>query len=183
MAAPATTPWSAATATTLRSWARATTRSSGIPGDDNDIVEGQAGFDTLRFNGIDGFDAISVEANGGRVQISAVPGGVALDLDDIERIEIKALGGPDEVFVENLSGTDVKQVAIDLASLAGVADDAGDQVVISGTAGKDVINFTSAAGIVSIAGLSAQVTIAHANTSTCLASMHPAATTPSMLRR
>ena len=136
------------------------------PGDDNDVVEGQAGFDTFRFNGIDGFDAIEIEANGVRGQISAIPG--AQNFDDIERIEIHALGGADEIFVDTLSGTDIKQVAIDLASLAGVADDAEDQVVVLGTTGKDGINVTSAGGIISVAGLSAQVTIAHANGSDLL---------------
>ena len=133
------------------------------PGDDDDVVEGQAGFDTLRFNGIDGSEAIAVEATGGRAQLFAVPG--ALDLDDIERIEINALGGSDQLAVGDLSGTDVKQVAIELAAATGVADAFIDMVTINGAAGNNAITLAQGATAVTITGLSAQVTIAHANAS------------------
>jgi Ca2+-binding RTX toxin-like protein len=135
------------------------------PGDDNDIVEGQAGFDTLRFNGIDGSEAIAVSANGARAHLSALPGTVELDFDDIERIEINAVGGFDQMAVEDLSGTDIKQVAIDLASAAGVADGFSDTVSINGTAGNNAIKLALVGGAVSITGLSAQVTVAHASES------------------
>ena len=37
------------------------------PGDDNDTVEGQAGIDTLLFNGANVAENIDISANGGRV--------------------------------------------------------------------------------------------------------------------
>ena len=38
------------------------------PGDDHDALEGQAGFDTMRFNGANVAENIDVSANGGRVR-------------------------------------------------------------------------------------------------------------------
>ena len=37
------------------------------PGDDNDTLEGQAGFDTMLFNGANVAENIDISANGGRV--------------------------------------------------------------------------------------------------------------------
>ena len=41
------------------------------PGDDNDTVEGQAGTDTLLFNGSNASENIAISANGGRVLLPA----------------------------------------------------------------------------------------------------------------
>ena len=64
--------------------------------------------------------------------------------------------------VNDLSGTDVKQVAIDLAA-GGVAAGFADTVITNGTAGNDAIKMALVGGAVSITGLSAQVTVAHAS--------------------
>ena len=42
-----------------------------------------------------------------------------MDLNGVERIDFEALGGSDNIVVNDLTGTDVKQVAIDLAAVAG----------------------------------------------------------------
>ncbi len=42
-------------------------------------------------------------------------GNVTMDLNDVEHIELNALGGADTITVSDLTGTDVKQVALDLA--------------------------------------------------------------------
>ena len=39
-----------------------------------------------------------------------------MDLNDIERIQFDALGGADNVMVNDLTGTDVQQVNVDLAA-------------------------------------------------------------------
>ena len=41
-----------------------------------------------------------------------------MDLDGVERIAFNALGGADNIVVNDLSGTDVQQVAIDLVGNA-----------------------------------------------------------------
>ena len=39
-----------------------------------------------------------------------------MDLNDVEQIEFNALGGADNITVNDLAGTDVTQVAINLAA-------------------------------------------------------------------
>ena len=89
------------------------------PGDGSDTVEGQAGTDTLVFNGANINENIDISANGRRVRFSRDVGNVTMDLNGVETIQFAALGGADTITVNDLTGTDVTQVAIDLAATAG----------------------------------------------------------------
>ncbi len=129
------------------------------PGDDNDTIEGQGGLDTLRFNGSNAAENIDISANGGRAIFFRNVANVVMDIDDVERIEFQAVGGADNIVVNDLSGTDVKQVAIDLGAAAGGGDGGVDTVTVDGTAGADKISVSLVAGDVSVNGLSTQVTI------------------------
>jgi Ca2+-binding RTX toxin-like protein len=128
------------------------------PGDDSDFVEGQAGFDTLAFNGSNANEIIALSANEGRALLSRDVGGVAMDLNGVERIEIAAAGGADTIVVNDLTGTGVTQVAIDLAR-----DDRADQVIVNGTAGNDFVTVDRSGGAVRVSGLAETVTIARAD--------------------
>jgi Ca2+-binding RTX toxin-like protein len=129
-------------------------------GDGNDTIEGQAGFDTLRVRATNIPQEVHIEADGGRVAFSQSSGNTIQDLDDVERIEFHALADVSTIFVNNLSGTDVKQVAIDLGE---TFDGYADSIFVDGTAGKDAVKLTLVGGAVSITGLSAQLTVAHAS--------------------
>ncbi len=133
------------------------------PGDDNDVVEGQAGNDTLLFNGANIGENINIAANGGRVLFTRNIANVVMDLDDVENIHFNALGGADNIVVGELSGTDLQQVNLDLAStLGGTAGDAqADIVTINGTGGDDVIQLSLVNGALVVNGLGAQVVIDH----------------------
>jgi len=78
-----------------------------------------------------------------------------------ERIQLAALGGADNITVNDLTGTDVTQVAIDLASPPGSSQGDGqpDTVTVNGTAGADHISVVSSGSSVVVTGLPAQVTI------------------------
>src|SRR5262249_13427343 len=90
------------------------------PGDGSDVVEGQAGTYTLVFNGSNVSEKISISsANHGRVSLVRDVGNVTMDLNGVEHIQLNALGGADNIAVNDLSGTGVTQVAIDLASPPG----------------------------------------------------------------
>ena len=80
------------------------------PGDGSDIVEGQAGTDTLVFNGANIAENIDISANGSRARLSRDVGNVAMDLNGVEHIQLNALGGADTITVNDLTGTDVTQV-------------------------------------------------------------------------
>ena len=131
-------------------------------GDGNDLIEGKAGFDTLQFNGDSSNETVTIEANGGRARLSSDLGPVVMDINDVERIEYRASDGFDTVLVEDLSGTEVKQVAIDLAAYAAIPDGKADVVVALGTAGNDAINVALVGGAISVTGLPARLTITHA---------------------
>ena len=97
------------------------------PGDGSDTVEGQDGSDTLLFNGANIAEKIDISANGGRARFTRDVANIAMDLNDVEQIEFNALGGADKITVNNLAGTDVTQVAIDLAATGGGGDGAADR--------------------------------------------------------
>jgi Ca2+-binding RTX toxin-like protein len=134
------------------------------PGDGSDVVEGQAGFDTLDFRGSDAAENFSILANGDRARLFRDVGTVGMDLDGIERIELAAAGGADTVTVSDLTGTDITQVAIDLAAAGRSAGDGQpDQVIVAATAGSDDITISRQGGAVTVSGLSETVTIQHAD--------------------
>jgi Ca2+-binding RTX toxin-like protein len=91
------------------------------PGDGSDVVEGQDGFDTLQFNGSNASENMTISTNGHRVKLARDVGNVTMDINGIERMNLVALGGADNIVVNNLAGTDVSQVAIDLAATPATA--------------------------------------------------------------
>lgn len=129
------------------------------PGDDNDIVEGQAGLDTLLFNGANIAENISISANGGRVLFTRDIAAVTMDLNDVEQVTFNALGGADTIVVNDLSGTDATTIRINLAASGGGGDGAVDTIVINATAGDDVVVVTGDNGGVTVFGLAATVEI------------------------
>lgn len=132
------------------------------PGDDNDTVEGQGNFDTLLFNGANIGETINISANGGRALFTRSVANVLMDLNDVEQVLFNALGGPDAITVNDLTGTDITEVRVDLAGALGssAGDNAADNISVSGTSGDDVVVLSgSAASGVSVIGLATSVTI------------------------
>ena len=119
------------------------------PGDGSDVVEGQDGTDTLLFNGSAGDENFEVSANGGRVLFTRNLGNIVMDLDDVEKIDFNALGGADTITVNDLSGTDVTEVNVDLAGTIGgtAGDGAADTVTVNGTNGDDIIDVVGAGNL------------------------------------
>jgi Ca2+-binding RTX toxin-like protein len=136
------------------------------PGDDNDIVEGQAGFDTLVFNGANIAERIDISANGGRVLFTRDVASVVMDLNDVDRIDFHAFGGADRVTVHDLSGTDLAggMLVVDLASFpgSGVGDGAADAVTVEATAGDDVVSIGAVGATIGIGGTPAAIAIQQA---------------------
>jgi Ca2+-binding RTX toxin-like protein len=135
------------------------------PGDGSDVVEGQDGTDTLLFNGANIAEKIDISANGSRARLTRDVGTVVMDLDGVEHIQLNMLGGADTVTVNDLSGTDVNQVAIDLSAApagSGTGDAAADTVVTNGTSNDDQINVVTSGSSILVKGLAAQVTISGA---------------------
>ena len=129
------------------------------PGDGSDTVEGQDGADTMLFNGSAGSEIFEASANGQRVLFTRNLGSIVMDVDDVEAIDLNALGGTDTLTVSDLSGTDVTEINSDLAAAGGAGDGQPDNVIIQGTNDDDVsLVFGDASGV-SAVGLAAQVNI------------------------
>jgi Ca2+-binding RTX toxin-like protein len=129
------------------------------PGDDNDTVEGEDGYDTLQFNGAVIAENIDISANGTRARFFRDIANVTMDLDGVEQIDFNALGGADNVVVNDLSGTDVTGVRITLVVAGGAGDGQADTVTLNATNGDDVILIFSSGTSLVIQGLAQQVVI------------------------
>jgi predicted lipoprotein with Yx(FWY)xxD motif len=134
------------------------------PGDGSDVVEGQEGADTMRFNGANVAEQFTLSANGSRFRLFRNVGNVTMDTASVERVDVNALGDADLVTVNDLSGTDVSDVNVDLAGALGGAtgDGAADRIVVNGTAGDDAIDVSGDSSEVKVSGLFPTVAIFHA---------------------
>ena len=65
------------------------------PGDGSDVVEGQAGTDTMLFNGANAGEIMDASANGGRLRFTRNVANIVMDTNDVEKLDINALGGVD----------------------------------------------------------------------------------------
>jgi Ca2+-binding RTX toxin-like protein len=129
------------------------------PGDGSDVVEGQGGSDVMEFNGSAANESIDVSANGGRVRFFRNVANIAMDLDGVERVNFRALGGADNVVVNDLAGTDVETVDVDLNAIIGGGDSQPDIVTAVGTDGPDHVTLVSPGGFATVTGLSAEVLV------------------------
>jgi hemolysin type calcium-binding protein len=131
------------------------------PGDGSDVVEGQNGADTMLFNGANGAEQVDLSANGERLRFFRTQGTITMDTDGVERVDFNALGGADLVTINDLTGTDVSNVNVDLAATGGGGDGQPDRVVVNGTDRDDSIHVDGDAGAVKVRGLAETVDVLH----------------------
>ncbi len=135
------------------------------PGEGSDAVEGQSGVDAMTFNGAGGDESFDVSANGQRVRFFRNVGNITMDLDDVEQIDLDALGGLDSITVNDMSGTDLTTLNADLEATlgVGVSDGLVDTVTVNGTVGNDAVVVSGANGAATIAGIATTVQITAAD--------------------
>ena len=75
------------------------------PGDGSDTIEGQDGTDAMLFIGSNVSENMDVSANGSRLRFVRNVANIVMDLNDVESIVARVLGGSDNVVVNDLSGT------------------------------------------------------------------------------
>jgi Ca2+-binding RTX toxin-like protein len=133
------------------------------PGDGSDVVEGQAGTDTMLFNGANVSEQVDLSANGKRLKFFRTQANITMDTAGVERVDFNALGGADLVTVNDLTGTDVNRVAVDLAGSigGGAGDGQADRVIVNATKGNDAIDVSGDAQAVKVSGLAATTAILH----------------------
>jgi Ca2+-binding RTX toxin-like protein len=134
------------------------------PGDGSDTVEGQKGTDTMLFNGANIAEHVELTANGNRLRFFRDVANITMDTHGVERVDFNALDGADLITVNDLTGTDVTDVDVNLAgsSFDGVTGDgAADRVVVNATNGDDRIDVGGDAGGVKVSGLVPTVRVLH----------------------
>ena len=89
------------------------------PGDGSDAVEGDAGQDVLDFNGSNAAEQIELAPNGARARLTRNVAAITMDLDTLEHVSLRTLGGADIVTADDLAGTDVKTFDVDLQAIDG----------------------------------------------------------------
>jgi hypothetical protein len=134
------------------------------PGDGSDTIEGEDGRDTMVFNGAGIADTVDLSANGNRLRFFRQPANITMDTGGVEFVDFNALGGADNVTVNDLTGTDVTSVDLNLAgSLGGTTGDGqADHVTVNGTNGADAVTVAGAAGNVNVNGLTPAINLLHA---------------------
>jgi len=132
-------------------------------GEGSDVIEGQDGRDAMVFNGAAVDEQVTLTANEGRLTFFRVQGNVTMNTDGVEIVEDNPLGGSDSVTVNDLTGTDVSQVDLDLAGALGgdAGDGVVDNVVVNGTNGDDDINIDGTGSGADVTGLAAAVSVTH----------------------
>ena len=89
------------------------------PGDGNDTVLGGRGADTLEFNGADEVETFTISGNDDDgVELFRDVGNILMELNQVEAIELNALGGDDVIDASALHASDV-----DLIVNGGTGDD------------------------------------------------------------
>jgi hypothetical protein len=134
------------------------------PGDGSDVVEGESGHDTLDFNGNGASETMSLSDNGGRSVFLRDVANIRMDMDDVERLDLTALGGIDTITVGDLSGTDVRVVDVDLSGPGGGGDAQVDVVRANGTPRADKIDVATEEARVDVDGLTSETRITGSET-------------------
>ena len=130
------------------------------PGDGSDVVEGDSGNDTLDFNGAGVNEVMSLSPNGGRSLFLREPAAIRMDMDNVERLDLTALGGVDTMRFDDMSGTDFKQADLDLSGPAGGPDGQPDVVTVNGTDRTDRIDVSADGARVAVDGLRPSIDLA-----------------------
>ncbi|WP_225766296.1 calcium-binding protein [Inquilinus sp. Marseille-Q2685] len=142
-----------------------------MPGDGSDRIEGEAGFDTLAFDTSGADEAIAVSADGPRAVLTRDVGGIAMDVNGLERIDVQPVGGADRIAVGDLTGTGVQEVRIDLEGVdnGGVGDGKVDSITLDGTGLGDVVSVLGHPSGLFILGLPSFVTVQRADATDTIA--------------
>ena len=133
------------------------------PGDGSDQVEGQEGFDTMLFNGANVSEDFDLSANGDRARFFRNIANITMDLHEVEKVDLRALGGTDNLRVGEMTGTGVIDVTTDLTGSGGVDDGAPDTVTVDATGSDDVMLVSGGPSNLQVLGLGASVTVTGAS--------------------
>ncbi|HVK09585.1 MAG TPA: calcium-binding protein, partial [Gemmataceae bacterium] len=134
------------------------------PGEGSDVVDGDAGFDVMAFNGSGADETFKLGAVKTRLRLTRDVGAISMSVGTVERVTVAAVGGADTITLNDLAGTGVQDVRAELEAVkgGGAADDKTDRVILNGTAQDDFVDTLATGGNLFVLGLPTFVTVAHA---------------------
>ena len=130
----------------------------------NDLIEGGAGSDLVVFNGSKAAEKFAFSANGKRLRFV---GAGTMNIASVERFDLRASGGADNVVVNDLTGAGLAQLNADLAN-----DGAADVVDIKGSSAANELRVR---GGISISGIGAAVNVLRAQAANDKLNLDPGA--------
>jgi Ca2+-binding RTX toxin-like protein len=125
----------------------------------NLAVDGGKGNDKLLFFGSDASENFDLSANNSHVRLTRGADNTMTDLNATEQLELRTLGGADNVTVNDLTGTDLKHIELALRASDGGSDGQPDSITVNGSQGDDSIAVGGDTGGLRITGLAATITI------------------------
>ncbi len=126
------------------------------PGEGSDAIDGGGAADTLRFNGANINETMTLSANGKAAVFLRDIANIRMDMDGVERLDLRALGGADLITINDMKGTDFREADLDL----GGPDNQADIVTVKGTAKADRMTVQAQGGTVDVDGLRTETRIA-----------------------
>jgi hypothetical protein len=129
------------------------------PGDASDVVDGGSGTDMLQFHGSNIGEMMNLFANGSHAEFVRDVAAVDEDMNNFEEFDLTTLGGPDQVTINDLTGTSIREVRVDLSGSDGMGDQQPDVVTVNGTDAADNIGILESAASVGVIGLSARTDV------------------------
>jgi len=102
-----------------------------VPGEGSDRLDGGQGFDTMLFDGSGGAENFTFSAKvGGGALFTRDAGNITMDLTSVEKVTLNALGGADNIHLNDPSGTGVTEFDINLG-VNGAGDGASDTIFLN----------------------------------------------------
>jgi hypothetical protein len=123
-------------------------------GDGNDAVDGIDGEDALVINGSDAAEKFSLSTNGDHDRFTRDIDGAMSDFANVEEIDLNPLGGADAITVNDLSGSPVEEIRLNLAATPGLSagDGQADSVIVNGRDVPDLLPVIAHNAVVAVDG-------------------------------
>jgi Ca2+-binding RTX toxin-like protein len=126
-------------------------------GDGSDRVEGGSGSDELQFNGFAADEQFTLSASGDHALLTRVQGNIVMNLHEVEKVTVNASGGADTINVNDLKGTGVTDILVNLG-VNGAGDGAADTININDDVARVVDNGNGNLTIFEVSGATVHIT-------------------------
>lgn len=123
-----------------------------------DVVTGGPGTDLFRMAGTSGGDALAARAEGAAARVTRNVDNASVRVATVERLELDAGVGADDVTVSDLTDSGVTHVEVELGT-GGAGDGADDRVFVEGGSMPDVLTAAAVMSMVQVTGGAAQVDV------------------------